>query len=101
MPVRLSGAVPYRTRLPVATSVRQRTIALVGVPVWRYGPRVTEAPVDPESSRSKLRSELVPLAWWTSTARTFVPATREDAGTLAVTNVDSAGAPRAEDAGVV
>ena len=60
---------------------------LEGVPTWRYGPRVTEALADPASSRSKRMSELVPFAWWISTASTFVPAARRLAGTLVETNV--------------
>src|SRR5206468_79370 len=41
--MRLPGAGPKRTRLSVALSVRQRTATLVGVPICRYGPRVTVA----------------------------------------------------------
>ena len=38
-----AALAPKRTLLSLAVSVRQRTMTLLGVPIWRYGPRVTVA----------------------------------------------------------
>ena len=47
----------------------------------------------PSDPRLKLRSELVRLHWWTSTASTFVPSTRRSETTLKVVKVDSSAPP--------
>ena len=59
----------------MAMLVRHLTMMLLGVPCWRYGPRVTLAVSTPVSSRLKLTSLLVAFAWWISTASVLDPAT--------------------------
>src|SRR5262245_22051408 len=46
------GADPMETRLEFGLSVRQRTMMLDGVGVWRYGPRTTAADASPRLASS-------------------------------------------------
>src|SRR5206468_3636403 len=73
---------PYWTRLSVGRLVRQRIVTPVGVPICRYGPRVSVgntgggSPIRAVSVNAKLRLALVGELKWTSTASTFVPSLR-------------------------
>src|SRR5256885_51663 len=55
------GISPKSTRLSVGKSVRHRTVMLVGVPSWRYGPRNTV--VGENVSRRTSSNQLVPITF--------------------------------------